>query len=66
MPVIYHAPYCTAPVPVWYRTGMKEDWHVKVDGEIAQAVRAYAKANGIALAAAVSILLKRGLETSRG
>jgi hypothetical protein len=44
--------------------GMKEDWHVKVDGEIAQAVRAYAKANGIALAAAVSILLKRGLETS--
>jgi hypothetical protein len=41
---------------------MKEEWHLRIDGEIAQAVRAYAKANGIALAAAVSILLKRGLE----
>jgi len=44
---------------------MKEDWHVKVDEEIARAVRAYAKANGIALAAAVSILLKRGLDKDK-
>jgi hypothetical protein len=44
---------------------MKENLHLRVDTEIAQAVRAYAKANGIALAAAVSILLKRGLEASR-
>lgn len=48
---------------MWYRTGMKENLHLRVDTEIAQAVRAYAKTNGIALAAAVSILLKRGLAT---
>jgi hypothetical protein len=60
-PVIYHATI----VPFRNLCGtvprMKEDLHLRVDTEIAQAVRAYAKANGIALAAAVSILLRRGL-----
>lgn len=44
---------------------MKEDWHLRIDTEIAQEVRAYAKANGVALAAAVSILLRRGLEDAK-
>jgi hypothetical protein len=43
---------------------MKEDIHIKVDAEIMQPVRQYAAANGISLAAAVSVLLKRGLEWS--
>lgn len=41
----------------------KEDLHLRIDTEIVQPVREYAEANGISLAAAVSILLRRGLET---
>jgi hypothetical protein len=60
--MIYHAVIVPHRSLCGTVSGMKEEWHLRIDEEIAQAVRAYAKANGVALAAAVSILLKRGLE----
>jgi hypothetical protein len=49
------------PVPAWYRYGMKEDIHVRIETDIADDVRAYAATHGISLAAAVSLLLRRAL-----
>ena len=40
----------------------KEDLHIRVDTQIMQPVREYAARNGISLAAAVSIILRRGLQ----
>ena len=39
----------------------KEDLHIRVDTEIMQPVREYAAQNGVSLAAAISIILRRGL-----
>ena len=44
---------------------MKEDVHVRVSEEVMRQVRAYAEARGISLAAAVSVLLRLGLEESK-
>jgi hypothetical protein len=41
---------------------MKEDIHVRIEEDIAATVRAYAARNGISLAAAISLLLRRALE----
>jgi hypothetical protein len=41
---------------------MKEDIHVRIEKDITDNVRAYADRNGISLAAAVSLLLRRALE----
>jgi len=41
---------------------MKEDIHAKIEKDITDDVRAYAARNGISLAAAVSILLRRALK----
>lgn len=40
---------------------MKEDIHIRVEGEVMRGVRAYADSHGVSLAAAVSILLRRAL-----
>ena len=44
---------------------MKEDVHVRIDEDVMRAVRAYADARGISLAAAVSILLRESLILTR-
>jgi hypothetical protein len=41
---------------------MKEDVHIRVDEVLMRGVRAYAQQRGISLAAAVSVLLRRGLK----
>jgi predicted HicB family RNase H-like nuclease len=42
--------------------GVKEDLHLRIEEEVMRPVREYATANGISLAAAVSILLTRALQ----
>lgn len=44
---------------------MKEDVHVRIDADLMQRVRDYATANGVSLAAAVSILLTRALKEEK-
>jgi len=44
---------------------MKEDVHVRIDEDVMQGVRAYAKARGISVAAAMSVLLRESLILTR-
>jgi hypothetical protein len=44
---------------------MKEDVHVRISEEVMRGVRTYAETRGISLAAAISVLLRIGLEESK-
>lgn len=44
---------------------MKVDIHARIEEDITDEVRAYADRNGISLAAAISLLLRRALEGER-
>jgi predicted HicB family RNase H-like nuclease len=50
---------------MWYRVGMNEDVHVRVSKNVMTQVRAYAKRQGLSLAAAVTVLLTQALEGNR-
>ena len=41
---------------------MKDNIHIRIDKDIADAARIYAARNGISLAAAISVLIRRALE----
>ncbi len=44
---------------------MKADIHVRIEKDITDDVRAYAARNGVSLAAAISLLLRRALKGER-
>jgi hypothetical protein len=51
-------------VPAWYRVGMgeKEDVHVRINEFVMRRVREFAKSRDMTLTAAVSVLLRLGLD----